>query len=67
MIKQYKLRKTQTNQYKDEDIQDSRTIEMPRPIVNLTIEKKALINNSYITRVTSKPSTKASIKGEARQ
>jgi hypothetical protein len=66
MIKQYKLRKTQTNQYNDEDIQDSRTIEMPRPTVNLTIEKKALINNSYITRVTSKPSTKANSKGGTR-
>lgn len=64
MIRQYKLRKSQPSQSeqpggcKDEDIQDSRVMEVPRPCINATIEKKALINNSYITRVTSKPSYK---------
>ena len=59
MIRQYKMRKTQPigeHHCKDEDIQDSMVYEVPRPQVNLTIEKKALINNSYITRVTQKPS-----------
>lgn len=55
MIRLYKIRKSQPanqdNTPKDEDIQDSR-IEQPRPKVNITIEKKSLIQNSYITRVT---------------
>jgi len=67
MIRKYKLRKTQSvKESKEEDIQDSRVVEVPRPIVNVTIEKKALINNSYITRVTSKPSSKVTLKGEPR-
>lgn len=67
MIRQYKLRKSQPSQSeqpggcKDEDIQDSRVMEVPRPCVNATIEKKALINNSYITRVTSKPAFKGKL------
>ena len=40
---------------------------MPRPVINQTIEKKALISNSYITRVTNvkKMSTQSSAQSKS--